>query len=95
MTTAVHMTLLIGSAILSIHFVSGVYKEYTAGASIMEASETPVAALDNPTITLCFESWVELNFGEHLVLLTYSIHSARDSFGFGLRSFCLAGSVLL
>ena len=45
MTTAANVTLYIGSAILSIYFVGGVYKEYATGASIMEASETPVAAL--------------------------------------------------
>ena len=65
MTTAVNATLYIGSAILSIYFVGGVYKEYAAGASIMEESETPVTALDNPTVTLCFESWSELNRGDH------------------------------
>ena len=67
MTTAVNVTLYVGSAILSIYFVGGVYKEYATGASIMEESETPVTALDNPTVTLCFESWSELNLGDHFV----------------------------
>ena len=65
MTTAADVILYIGSAILSIYFVGGVYKEYAVGASILEESETPVTALDNPTVTLCFESWSELNRGDH------------------------------
>ena len=33
----------------------------------MEMSRKPVTAADNPTVTLCFESWSELNLGDHFV----------------------------
>ena len=80
MTTAANVTLYIGSAILSIYFVGGVYKEYAAGASIMEDSEKPVAALDNPTVTLCFESWSELNLGAwyYLYVLSFTLGSVSN-----------------
>ena len=41
----------------------------------MEESEKPVTALDNPTVTLCFESWSELKLGDHFEAWYYLFDS--------------------
>ena len=51
--------------LLTLFLVGGVYKEYSEGATKFMVSQQPLSTYDNPTVTVCFWSKVELEPGIH------------------------------
>ena len=54
----------VGLALLTLFFIQGVYGNYRAGKTYYVTTQEPIAKYDdNPTVTICFESRVELEMG--------------------------------